>query len=66
MNLTVNGRPIELDDSARVADLLVALDFDPEQRGIAIAINDQVIPRSEWASVQLSADDVQCWRNRSS
>jgi sulfur carrier protein len=48
VNLTVNDEEVEVEDGISVATLLERLDF-PE-RGIAVAVNWAVLPRSQWNS----------------
>ncbi|WP_319455611.1 MULTISPECIES: sulfur carrier protein ThiS [unclassified Mycobacterium] len=47
MNVTVNGEAVEIDEHMTVARLLETRGF-PE-KGIAVAVDWAVIPRSEWA-----------------
>ncbi len=51
MNVTLNGSPRELDDGATIADVLALL--DAPDRGVAVAIDAEVVPRGEWAAVTL-------------
>jgi sulfur carrier protein len=44
----VNGEPTSVADDATVADLLRGLDVDPGRRGIAVAVEGEVVPRSTW------------------
>lgn len=47
----VNGEPREASSGLTVADVLAQMDLpDPQQRGIAVALDDEVVPRGEWAS----------------
>jgi sulfur carrier protein len=46
MKVTVNDEAVEVDDSTTVAALLGRLGF-PE-KGIAVAVDWSVVPRSEW------------------
>jgi sulfur carrier protein len=48
VNLTVNDEEVEVEDGITVATLLERMDF-PE-RGIAVAVNWAVLPRSQWNS----------------
>ena len=41
-----------------VVGLLVALGMDPDRKGMAIAVNDAVIPRSTWQSAPLNEGDT--------
>ncbi|MCB0939708.1 MAG: sulfur carrier protein ThiS [Mycobacterium sp.] len=53
MKVIVNDEDVEVDDGTTVAALLERLGFGP--KGIAVAVNWSVLPRSEWGSV-LPAD----------
>jgi sulfur carrier protein len=53
--LTVNGDAITLPSGTTVAELLVRLDAGP--RGVAVAVNEDVVPRSAWGSTALVAGD---------
>jgi sulfur carrier protein len=55
MILTVNGAPAELDPDSTVATLVVRLGRDP--RGVAVALNEDVVPRGDWSATQLRAGD---------
>ena len=48
MKITVNDEAVEVDDATTVAALLDRLGF-PE-KGIAVAVDWSVLPRSEWQS----------------
>ena len=56
MNVTVNKKPVELPVSAGITDLIQQLNL-PSAQGIAIAVNQQVIPKSEWNTCILKDDD---------
>ncbi len=61
MHLTVNGRPRELDQPMPLDELLSALAL-PE-RGVAVALNGEVVPRDEWRAHVISpGDDVEVIR----
>ena len=53
MRLTVNDEDLEVADGTTVAALLERLGVGP--KGIAVAVNWSVLPRSEWTSA-LPAD----------
>ncbi len=46
MKITVNDEAIEVDDETTVAALLERFGFGP--KGIAVAVDLAVLPRSEW------------------
>lgn len=46
-----------------VTELLAGLGVDPERRGLAVAINGEVVPRRAWTERRLAAaDDVEIVR----
>ncbi len=55
MMLTVNGAPAELDPDSTVATLVERLGRDP--RGVAVALNEDVVPRGNWSATRLRAGD---------
>ena len=48
MIVVVNEQEVEVDEQTTVAALLKSLGFP--KRGIAVAIDSSVLPRSDWAS----------------
>ncbi|KAA0265717.1 MAG: sulfur carrier protein ThiS, partial [Acidobacteria bacterium] len=53
MIVELNGREVELEAGATVADAARAAGIDPERRGIAIAVEGEVVPRRQLAAVRL-------------
>lgn len=56
MTVVINDDPVEVADAISVQDLLQHLGYS-DTRGLAVAVNDSVHPRSQWAQQQLHADD---------
>ncbi len=54
MNVVLNGEPVALPDDATVAIAIEASGAEPEQRGVAVAVDGEVVPRSEWSRTQLA------------
>ncbi|HTU94802.1 MAG TPA: sulfur carrier protein ThiS [Solirubrobacteraceae bacterium] len=54
MNVTVNGEPRELGDGATVASVVELLDVNPGARGVAVALDGEVVSRGRWADTPLS------------
>jgi len=50
--IVVNGEPSAVAPGATLAELLVAL--DAPDRGVAIAVDAEVVPRGEWSSHRLA------------
>ena len=55
MELTVNGTDRTLPVGATVADLVEAV--SGQRRGVAVAVNGEVVPRTSWAETLLRAGD---------
>ena len=53
MIVAVNGEPRELAAGATVAAVVDSLDVDTPRRGIAVAVDAEVVPRGEWAQREL-------------
>jgi sulfur carrier protein len=51
----LNGRDVDLAEDATVADAALAAGIDPARRGIAIALDGEVVPRGELESKRLAA-----------
>ena len=48
--LRVNGQVMELEPGASIADVVTQLTGDEDPRGVAVAVDGCVVPRSEWSS----------------
>ncbi|MBX7217945.1 MAG: sulfur carrier protein ThiS [Candidatus Kapabacteria bacterium] len=57
MDLTVNGEPATLVEAGTIAELLQQQGIEPTQQGIAVAVNDTVIPRRSWPTHKLQEGD---------
>lgn len=57
MLLTVNGQEQSVDDASTLLDLLIEMDFNAEQKGIAVAVNAEVIARAMWSDMRLHNGD---------
>jgi sulfur carrier protein len=55
MLVTVNGGPDHVPDGTTVDDVVVRLGRG--KSGLAVAVNDEVVPRSRWASTALQTGD---------
>jgi sulfur carrier protein len=53
VNVTVNGEPRELRESARVADAVAVAGAEAAGRGVAVAVDGEVVPRGEWDGFEL-------------
>jgi sulfur carrier protein len=53
----LNGTPTRGRDGATLAELLAALGVEPRARGVAVAVNGQVVPRSAWEDRRVADGD---------
>jgi sulfur carrier protein len=51
--IVVNGRSTDLPPGARLSAVLDALGVSPLGRGVAVAIDGEVVPRERWESCTL-------------
>ena len=56
ITISLNGEERQIDD-ARLTSLLIAEGLDLTRPGIAVALNDRVIRRSTWESVEMASGD---------
>ncbi len=54
MVIMLNGQSRELPAPGTPAAALAELGLDPSARGVAVAVDGEVVPRSEWASLSLA------------
>ena len=57
MQLTVNGQKQSVDDASTLLNLLIEMNIGTEQKGIAVALNTEVIARAMWADTRLCNGD---------
>jgi sulfur carrier protein len=51
--IVVNGEPRDLVAGTTVAEVLEALGVAPGRRGVAIAVDGEVVPRGAWGATAL-------------
>ena len=57
MIVAVNGTATEIPDGATVAGVLAALKVPKAARGVAVAVQGEVVPRGEWVRMSLRDGD---------
>jgi sulfur carrier protein len=55
MKVLVNGHERELPEAATVRAAVDALDLPAAGRGVAVAVDAEVVPRTEWDTHELQA-----------
>ncbi len=57
MNIQINGKDREIRNNLNITELLKELGFNPEQPGIAVAVNREVIPKTDWDKTKIHEDN---------
>ncbi len=55
--IAVNGEERLLPEGSTILDLLLDLGVEPGERGVAVAVNGEVVPRQEWSARALTVGD---------
>jgi sulfur carrier protein len=58
MELKVNGKPLEIERGASLLGLLEKFELGADTAGVAVAINDAVVPRARWSETTLGEGDT--------
>jgi sulfur carrier protein len=53
MKVVLNGSPAELEAGATVRSALDSLDLPGAGRGVAVAVDAEVVPRGQWDATKL-------------
>jgi sulfur carrier protein len=53
MIIELNGAPAELPDGASVAEAVASTGAEAQRRGVAVAVEGEVVPRGEWDATSL-------------
>jgi sulfur carrier protein len=53
MRVVLNGSDAEFAPGATVREAIEALDLPAEGRGVAVAVDAEVVPRTEWETTEL-------------
>ena len=56
--LRVNGEPFETEPGTTIADLVATVLEGDDAKGVAVAVDRCVVPRSEWASTPARAGSL--------
>jgi sulfur carrier protein len=56
--LSINGEPVRVALGSTVADLVALLTEENDPRGVAVAVDRCVVPRSEWATTPARAGSL--------
>ena len=56
MRVTVNGDPRDVPADCTVATVVADAGVAPDERGVAVAVDGDVVPRSRWAATPLNPE----------
>jgi sulfur carrier protein len=63
MIVDLNGRAVPLPEGSTLADAVAAAGADGDARGVAVAVDGEVVPRPRWADHRLAeGEDVEVVR----
>ena len=54
MTIELNGEAVEVQPGLTVAEAIVHAGAERNERGVAVAVDGEVVPRSEWSSATLA------------
>ncbi len=58
LTLSVNGEPVRVAAGTTIADVVAQLTEQEDPKGVAVAIDRCVIPRSQWATTPARAGSL--------
>ena len=58
VGLRINGEPVEVAAGSTIADVVAALLAEDDPKGVAVAVDRCVVPRSQWASTPARAGSL--------
>jgi sulfur carrier protein len=53
----INGAAVTIAEAASIIDIVRGQGLDPTTRGIAVALNDSILPSARWEATKLAAGD---------
>ena len=54
MTVTVNGEKVEVPPETTVSELLLKLEINPSRKGLAVAVDGEIVPREKWGETRVS------------
>jgi sulfur carrier protein len=58
ITLSINGEPVRVALGSTIADLVTRLTEEDDPKGVAVAVDRSVVPRSEWATTPARAGSL--------
>ena len=57
MEILINGKRERIDDVETLVEVLQTMPLDINQGGIAVAVNDKVVSKSDWSTMAIHTGD---------
>jgi sulfur carrier protein len=54
MTIELNGEIVEVTEGLTVGEVITHAGAEPDERGVAVAVDGEVVPRSQWPSATLA------------
>lgn len=58
LTLSVNGLPVQVVSGTTIAEVVASLTEQDDAKGVAVAVDRCVVPRSEWATTAARAGSL--------
>lgn len=58
MEITINNQIKKINEQSISVQQLLNMEIPDKQKGLAVAVNNKVIPRSDWESKIISNNDI--------
>jgi sulfur carrier protein len=58
MDIKINGEKRTLEEVGTLEDVMRHLGVSPDTGGVAVALNDTVVPRTQWKSTRIQPGDA--------
>jgi sulfur carrier protein len=57
IDVRINGAEARVAEAASIIDIVRAQGLDPRARGIAVALNESILPNARWEATRVAAGD---------
>lgn len=57
IDVRINGAEARVAEAASIIDIVRAQGLDPRARGVAVALNESILPSARWEATKVAAGD---------
>ncbi|MEW6772801.1 MAG: sulfur carrier protein ThiS [Bacteroidota bacterium] len=58
MKIKLNDKELEISHSITLEELLLKeINLSPDKKGVAVAVNDNIIPKNDWKNLKINDKD---------